>query len=75
VYIHRLRGAGDLANKHNPEQAVDLYISLNYRQHNPDAPDGPQVILSYAGSCIKANPTMRLEFKRIIADRRLCGGP
>jgi predicted SnoaL-like aldol condensation-catalyzing enzyme len=55
-------------NKHNPEQAVDLYISPNYRQHNPDAPDGPQGILSYAGSYIKANPTMRLEFKRIIAE-------
>ena len=55
-------------NQHDPVQAVEKYIGANYRQHNPNAPDGPQGIIEYATGYIKANPNLRLEFKRIIAE-------
>ncbi len=55
-------------NQHNPAQAVAKYIGANYRQHNPNAPDGPQGVIAYASGYLKANPELRLEFKRIIAE-------
>lgn len=58
-------------NQQKPEQAVAKYIGTNYRQHNPDAPDGPQGVIKYASAYIKANPYLYLEFKRIIAEADL----
>ncbi|MCL5949468.1 MAG: ester cyclase [Candidatus Bathyarchaeota archaeon] len=55
-------------NQHKPAQAVAQYIGANYRQHNPHAPDGPQGVIAYATGYLKANPELRLEFKRIIAE-------
>ncbi|MCL4429826.1 MAG: ester cyclase [Chloroflexi bacterium] len=55
-------------NQHNPAQAVAKYIGANYRQHNPNAADGPQGVIAYATGYLKANPQLRLEFKRIIAE-------
>jgi predicted SnoaL-like aldol condensation-catalyzing enzyme len=55
-------------NQKKPAQAVEQYISSSYRQHNPDAPDGPDGVVAYASGYIKANPNLRLEFKRIIAE-------
>lgn len=55
-------------NQHKPAQAVAQYIGANYRQHNPDAADGPQGVIAYATSYIKANPQLRMTFKRIIAE-------
>jgi len=55
-------------NQKNPQGAVERYISPNYRQHNPQAGDGPDGVIAYAGSYIKANPEAHLEFKRIIAE-------
>lgn len=55
-------------NQHKPEQAVAQYIGENYRQHNPNAPDGPQGVIAYATGYLKANPELRLDFKRIIAE-------
>jgi predicted SnoaL-like aldol condensation-catalyzing enzyme len=55
-------------NQHKPEQAVAQYISANYRQHNPDAQDGPQGIIAYATAYIKLNPQLSTEFKHIIAE-------
>lgn len=55
-------------NQKQPAQAAAQYLAENYRQHNPDAPDGPQGVIEYATSYIKANPELRLEFKRIIAE-------
>jgi predicted SnoaL-like aldol condensation-catalyzing enzyme len=55
-------------NQQNPQQAVTQYIADNYRQHNPDAPDGPQGVIEYASGYIKANPKMHIDFKRIIAE-------
>ncbi len=55
-------------NQKNPAQAVAQYVGSTYRQHNPDAPDGPQGIVAYATPYIKANPKLYMEFKRIIAE-------
>jgi len=55
-------------NQHKPAQAVAQYIGANYRQHNPNAPDGPQGVIAYAAGYLKANPELRLDFKRIIAE-------
>ena len=58
-------------NQHKPDQAVAEYIGANYRQHNPDAPDGPQGVIAYASAYLKANPELRLNFKRVIAEGNL----
>lgn len=58
-------------NHHNPDQAVAKYIGKNYIQHNPDAPDGPDGVIAYASGYLKANPDLRMEFKRIIAEGNL----
>jgi predicted SnoaL-like aldol condensation-catalyzing enzyme len=55
-------------NQKDPSAAVAKYISPNYRQHNPHAPDGPDGVIEYASGYIKANPNLRLEFKRFIAE-------
>ena len=55
-------------NQHKPAQAIAQYIGANYRQHNPNAPDGPQGVLAYASDYIKANPQLSMDFKRIIAE-------
>ena len=55
-------------NQHKPAQAIAQYIGANYRQHNPNAPDGPQGIRAYASDYIKANPQLSMDFKRIIAE-------
>jgi predicted SnoaL-like aldol condensation-catalyzing enzyme len=59
----------DLAfNQKKPEEAVTKYVAPNYRQHNPHAPDGPDGVVAFANSYLKANPQLSIEFKRIIAE-------
>jgi predicted SnoaL-like aldol condensation-catalyzing enzyme len=55
-------------NQRKPEEAVEKYIGANYRQHNPNAVDGPQGVIAYASAYIKANPLLHMDFKRIIAE-------
>lgn len=55
-------------NQHKPAQAVAQYIGGSYRQHNPDAPDGPQGIIAFAGNYLRANPQSSMDFKRVIAE-------
>jgi len=55
-------------NQHNPAEASAKYIGANYREHNPFVSDGPQGVVAYTSGYIKANPKMRMEFKRIIAE-------
>jgi predicted SnoaL-like aldol condensation-catalyzing enzyme len=55
-------------NEHKPAQAVAKYIGANYRQHNPNASDGPEGVIAYATGYLKANPQLRIEFKHIIAE-------
>jgi predicted SnoaL-like aldol condensation-catalyzing enzyme len=58
-------------NQHKVDQAVAQYIGANYRQHNPNTPDGPQGIIAYATGYIKANPELHMDFKHIIAEGTL----
>jgi predicted SnoaL-like aldol condensation-catalyzing enzyme len=55
-------------NQHNLAQAVAKYIGANFREHNPYVADGRQGVMAYTSRYIKANPKMRMEFKRIIAE-------
>lgn len=55
-------------NQRNPTQAIAQYIGPNYRQHNPNAQDGPQGVLAYASEYLKTNLKLKLDFKRIIAE-------
>ncbi len=55
-------------NQRNPSEAAARYIGANYRQHDPHAADGPEGAVTYATGYLKANPNLRLEFKRIIAE-------
>jgi predicted SnoaL-like aldol condensation-catalyzing enzyme len=55
-------------NQQKPKEAAEKYLGENYRQHNPDAPDGPQGVIKYASDYIKKNPYLFLDFKRIIAE-------
>ncbi len=57
-----------LFNQKKPAQAVAQYISPNYRQHNPQAQDGPDGVLAFATEYAKNNPQLHMDFKRIIAE-------
>jgi predicted SnoaL-like aldol condensation-catalyzing enzyme len=57
-----------MTNQHKSAQAVTQNIRANHRQHNPDVLDDPQGVIAYASSYIKANPQLRMDFKRIIAE-------
>jgi len=57
-----------LFNQKRPAQAIAQYIAPNYRQHNPQAQDGPDGVLAFATAYVKANPELHMDFKRIIAE-------
>ncbi|MGQ0641130.1 MAG: nuclear transport factor 2 family protein [Gemmatimonadaceae bacterium] len=58
----------DLAfNQQQPEEAVRKYIGATYRQHNPQAGDGAQPFIGFVKWLTGANPKLRIEFKRSIA--------
>jgi predicted SnoaL-like aldol condensation-catalyzing enzyme len=59
----------DLAfNKRRPEEAVAKYVGPYYRQHNPTAGDGPAPFIAFVNGFAGAFPSMRFEFKRLIAE-------
>jgi len=59
----------DLAfNQKQPEAAVSKYMGSYYRQHNPQAGDGPEPFIGYVRSFAGAFPGMRMDFKRLIAE-------
>lgn len=55
-------------NQKNPTQAAAQYIAPNYRQHNPNASDGPDGVIAFADRYLKDNPQLTMDFKRIIAE-------
>ena len=55
-------------NQKNPAQAAAQFIAPNYRQHNPQAQDGPDGVVAFATAYLKENPQLHLDFKRIIAE-------
>src|SRR5207244_6448988 len=55
-------------NQRKPEQAVEKYVAPYYRQHNPQAADGPKAFIDFVHYLATTFPEFRLEIKRIIAE-------
>jgi predicted SnoaL-like aldol condensation-catalyzing enzyme len=59
----------DLAfNQRQPEQAAAKYLSPHYHQHNPGAGDGPESFIGFMKRFAQANPAVRVDSKRMIAE-------
>ncbi len=59
----------DLAfNKKQPEEAARRFLGSSYRQHNPLAGDGAEPFISFVRWITGANPDLRIEIKRVIAE-------
>ena len=59
----------DLAfNQRQPEEAVKRYLGGTYRQHNPLAGDGAEPFVGFVRWLTGANPKLRFEFKRFVAE-------
>ena len=64
-----VRAFYDLAfNQKQPEEAVKRYAGSYYRQHNPNAADGTDPFIGFVKWITGANPQLRIEFKRFIAE-------
>lgn len=55
-------------NQKQPEEAVKRYAGSYYRQHNPNAADGTDPFIGFVKWTTGANPQLRIEFKRVIAE-------
>jgi predicted SnoaL-like aldol condensation-catalyzing enzyme len=55
-------------NLHKPGEAAAKYLGTVYRQHNPTAEDGPEAFIKLVTEYESANPEMKIEIKRIIAE-------
>lgn len=59
----------DLAfNKRKPEEAVAKYMGRTYRQHNPQAGDGPEAFIAFVKGFAQAFPSFRMDLKRMVAE-------
>jgi predicted SnoaL-like aldol condensation-catalyzing enzyme len=59
----------DLAfNQQQPEEAVRRYVGPYYRQHNPQAGDGPEPFIRFVRGFAQAFPTLRIDLKRLVAE-------
>ena len=64
-----VRAFYDLAfNQKQPEEAVKRYAGSYYRQHNPNAGDGTAPFIAFVKWITGANPQLRVDFKRFIAE-------
>lgn len=55
-------------NQQQPEQAVRRYLGATYRQHNPLAADGAEPFIGFVKWLTGANPKLRVDFKRMVAE-------
>jgi predicted SnoaL-like aldol condensation-catalyzing enzyme len=55
-------------NEKQPEEAVRRYVGPYYRQHNPQAGDGPEPFIQFVRGFTQTFPNLRFEFKRQIAE-------
>lgn len=55
-------------NLKKPEEAVAKYVGPYYRQHNPMAKDGPDAFIAFVREYAKSFPSLRVDFKREIAE-------
>ena len=59
----------DLAfNQKQPEEAVRQFLGSSYRQHNPLAGDGAEPFIGFVRWITGANPDLRVEIKRTVAE-------
>jgi predicted SnoaL-like aldol condensation-catalyzing enzyme len=49
-------------------QAAERYLGTVYKQHNPLAPDGPEVFIDFVGQFLAQSPHMTFDLKRVIAE-------
>jgi len=55
-------------NEKKPEEAVSRYMGSYYRQHNPQAGDGPEAFTGYVRYFAGEYPNMKVHIKRMIAE-------
>lgn len=55
-------------NERKPEEAVEKYLGGYYRQHNPQAGDGPEPFIGFVKYYTQTYPDLRMEIKRLIAE-------
>ncbi len=55
-------------NLRKPEEAVAKHIGSSYLQHNPVAGDGPEPFIAFVRGYTQAFPSLRVDFKRLIAE-------
>jgi predicted SnoaL-like aldol condensation-catalyzing enzyme len=65
----KVRDYYDLAfNQRRPEEAVEKYVGGYYRQHNPQAGDGPEAFIAFVKWFTETYPLLRVDFKRVIGE-------
>lgn len=55
-------------NDRKPEEAVATYMGSYYRQHNPQAGDGPEPFIGFVHYFTQTFPELHLDIKRLIAE-------
>ena len=55
-------------NDRKPEEAVATYLGSYYRQHNPQAGDGPEPFIGFVKYYTQTFPDLHMEIKRMIAE-------
>jgi predicted SnoaL-like aldol condensation-catalyzing enzyme len=55
-------------NGHQPAAAAEKYIGARYIQHNPAAPDGPQMFVKFFEDFLQNYPNAHAQIKRVVAD-------
>jgi predicted SnoaL-like aldol condensation-catalyzing enzyme len=64
-----VREWGELAiNGRRPEEAIAKHLGSHYRQHNPQAADGPEAFINFVKYFAKTFPEFHLDVKRMIAE-------
>lgn len=55
-------------NQSRPREAMDLYASAEYIQHNPGVKDGKDGFIAYFEEMARRYPGKRVHFKRALAE-------
>ena len=55
-------------NEKKPAEAVEKYGGSHYIQHNPQAPDGFEAFIQFAGGFLEQFPQTSFDIKRAVAE-------